>query len=155
MFKYISKILSTITPGQRLVALCVLLLSITVITIAPSIINAVTKDNEELNNKINIQRKEIKDLYSRIQELNTQIINNESECTNKLINKEKQILQVINELENDLISSKKQYNPHNYRMISDSTINTKTIVQTQPNHHKMMQKLKNLKFKLNNDIKNK
>ena len=110
---------------------------------------------EELNNKINIQRKEIKDLYSRIQELNTQIINNESECTNKLINKEKQILQVINELENDLISSKKQYNPHNYRMISDSTTNTKTIVQTQPNHHKMMQKLKNLKFKLNNDIKNK
>lgn len=155
MFKYISNILSTITPGQRLVALCVLLLSIVVITIVPNIIDATTKDNEELNNKINIQRKEIQDLYTRVKDLNTQLVNNESECTNKLINKEKQILQVINELERDLTFSKKQINVANYRMINDSTTNMSITTQTHPNHFKMMRKLKNLKLDLNKDIETK
>jgi len=155
VFKYISNILSTITPGQRLVALCVLLLSIVVITIVPNIIDATTKDNEELNNKINIQRKEIQDLYTRVKDLNTQLINNESEGTNKLINKEKQILQVINELERDLTFSKKQINVANYRMINDSTTNMSITTQTHPNHSKMMRKLKNLKLDLNKDIETK
>ena len=66
MFKYISGILGTISPGQRLVALSILLLSITLIAIGPKIVNSFTHDTEELNNKINLQKSEINDLTVRI-----------------------------------------------------------------------------------------
>ena len=62
MFKYISNILSTITPGQRLVVLCVLLLSVVIITVSPSIVDAVTKDNEELKSKVALQKTEIAEI---------------------------------------------------------------------------------------------
>ena len=84
MFKYISNILSTITPGQRLIALCVLLFSIVIITTAPKLIDATTKDTEELTNKINLQRTEIAGLSEQVQKLNEQLIANSSECTNRL-----------------------------------------------------------------------
>lgn len=157
MFKYLSNILSTITPGQRLIALCVLLLSIVIITLGPRLIDATTKDTEELTTKINLQRVEIKDLSDQIKKLNDQLVSNESECTNRLIDKERRILTVIDELERDLAPRPTVRHQANYRMIQDSTMAMMMPPppeQAQPqDNSRAIKKLKNLKLDLIKDVK--
>lgn len=165
MFKYISNILSTITPGQRLIALCFLLLSVVTITVAPKLIDATTNDTEELTTKVNLQRTEITSLSARVKELNDLLINNESECTNRLIDKEKRILSVIDELERDLAPSisprKEQLRRVNYESYEDSNTVVMRMEMPRPlepepvqmDNSKALKKLKNLKLDLTNDLK--
>ena len=156
MFKYLSNILSTITPGQRLIALCVLLLSIVIITLGPNLIDATTKDTEELTTKINLQRVEIKDLSDQIKKLNDQLVSNESECTNRLIDKERRILTVIDELERDLAPKPTVRRLESYRMIQDSTM-AMMMPPPEPaqpqDNSRAIKKLKNLKLDLIKDVK--
>jgi len=66
MFKYISEILGKFSMGQRIIALLLLLLTITIISITPSILDAFTQDNTELSEKIEKQSSEIKTLNIEI-----------------------------------------------------------------------------------------
>jgi len=155
MFKYISGILKTISPGQRLVALSVLLLSITLIAIGPKIVNSFTRDTEELNNKINLQKSEINDLTVRVKELNKQVIDNERECTNSIVAKERELLSAILEIENEFRKSETKSNTAQYRTMPDSLSNTRVITQLPPNRGKMAKMVYNLKLKVKKDIENK
>ena len=161
MFKYLSNILSTITPGQRLIALCVLLFSIVIITTAPKLIDATTKDTEELTNKINLQRTEIAGLSEQVQKLNEQLIANSSECTNRLISKQKEILTVIDALESDLAPKPQLRRESAYRRISSENDSTVMMMQmprmespepVPANNSAALKKLKNLKLNLSKDI---
>ena len=87
MLKYVSGILKTISPAQRLIALCILILAIVVMTIGPRVVDSLTKDTEELKNKVAMQKSEIVDLSTRVNELNKQVIENQRECTNSLIDR--------------------------------------------------------------------
>ena len=51
MFKYISEILSQFSKTQRVMALLMVLTTITIITIAPSLIDSITEDRTELELK--------------------------------------------------------------------------------------------------------
>jgi hypothetical protein len=99
MFKYISEILSHISIGQRLIALCVVLLSVIIISLGPSFISGMTQDNEELVNKVEVQRGEIELLTLRVNELNGIVIYNQRECTNRIVEREVEILEMIKKLE--------------------------------------------------------
>jgi uncharacterized protein YoxC len=99
MFKYIAAILKTISPAQRLIALSIVLLSITLILTGPKIVNSMTQDTEELKVKVNIQRTEITNLTVRVNELNKQVIDNQRECTNDIISKERELLAALIEIE--------------------------------------------------------
>lgn len=99
MFKYIASILKTISPAQRVIALSIVLLSITLISIGPKIVSSFTQDTEELKTKIELQRAEIADLTARVNELNKQVIDNQRECTNEIVSKEKELLTAISEIE--------------------------------------------------------
>ena len=140
-----------------MIALCVLLLSIVIITLGPRLIDATTKDTEELTTKINLQRVEIKDLSDQIKRLNDQLVSNESECTNRLIDKERRILTVIDELERDLAPRPTVRHQANYRMIQDSTMAMMMPPppeQAQPqDNSRAIKKLKNLKLDLIKDVK--
>jgi predicted RNase H-like nuclease (RuvC/YqgF family) len=99
MFKYIAAILKTISPAQRVIALSIVLLSITLISVGPKIVSSFTQDNEELKAKVELQRTEIAVLTARVNELNTQVIDNQRQCTNEIIQKERDILSIIAEIE--------------------------------------------------------
>ncbi len=99
MFKYIAAILKTISPAQRLIALSIVLLSITLILTGPKIVNSMTQDTEELKIKVEIQRTEITNLTVRVNELNKQVIDNQRECTNEIISKERELLAALVEIE--------------------------------------------------------
>ena len=95
MFKYIADIISKISVKQRLMALGIVLLSIVVISVAPKLISGLTQDNEELKLKVERQRTEIVNLSTRVNELNEQIMSNQSVCTERFVAREKEILDML------------------------------------------------------------
>ena len=163
MVKYFSEILKTISPAQRLLALCMLILAVVAITVGPKFIDSVTKDTEELTTKINAQRTEINDLTVRVNELNKQLLVNQSECTNSLIAKEKEILEIVNDIERHAFTVK-QSAPEPMQMrravftdSSGAVLETPTPTPTEtPSVNKaMIKKLRHLKTKLQADLSGK
>jgi cell division septum initiation protein DivIVA len=149
MFKYISQILSSLTPAQRILGLIMILCSVTIITLGPSLINANTTNCEDLKIRVESQNTQIIELNKRVSDLNTSILQNQSECTNRLINKEKEIYDIISEMENELQKNNKPRN--NYRLISQETdsIPTRTIETNEtPNNKKVLKMIKKVKSKL-------
>lgn len=102
MFKYISKILEQFTMSQKIVALSMLLLSITTIIIAPSLISSIILNRDELNSEIENQNIKIKELKSDIDSLEYKIRKNEKECTNQILLREEEFLQMLDQLKDDI-----------------------------------------------------
>jgi hypothetical protein len=102
MFKYISKILAQFSTPQKIVALSMLLLSIIIISIAPSIISSVTLDRDELNSEIKRQDSKIKDLKIHVDSLEYKIRKSGMECTNQIVLREEEFLEMLERLKCDL-----------------------------------------------------
>jgi hypothetical protein len=102
MFKYISKILAQFSTPQKIVALSMLLVAIIIITLAPSFIASITLDRDELNSEIKRQDNKIKNLEVNVDSLEFKIRKNGMECTNQIVLREKEFLEMLEKLKGDL-----------------------------------------------------
>lgn len=86
MFKYISEILGRFTEGQRIIALLIVLFSIILIALGPSLI----KDNDcsDVYSELDKQR-------AQLLELNKKIIDIQVDCTDERLEREKQIAKIL------------------------------------------------------------
>ena len=105
MFKYISKIIAQFSTPQKIVALSMLLLAIVIITIAPSLISSITLDRDELDSEIKKQDLKIEKLESDVDSLESSIRRNEKECTNQIVFREEEFLQMLDQLKGDIRSN--------------------------------------------------
>ena len=108
----VPNILNKFSRKQRIIALVLLLITITVISLGPSIVKGFAPDNKELQVQIKEQRAEIDSLHhalidqgDRIVDLNKKIVFNQQECTNSLAQREQEILQMITDLKKGLLHS--------------------------------------------------
>jgi molecular chaperone DnaK (HSP70) len=122
MFKYISEILAQFSTSQKIIALCLLLLSITIITLAPILI----KSDKELKNEIEIKNKKISDLEIDLYEKHSRIREEQKKCTNEILKREKEFIDMLDRLrdrakrDGDLITN--TINKESHYMILDSTV---------------------------------
>ena len=98
MFKYISEILSQFTKTQRVMALLMVLTTITIITIGPSLINSITLDRKELEDKITKQEDKINTLENLTDTLTLKIRKNQRSCTEELFNREEEFIKMLDEI---------------------------------------------------------
>lgn len=98
MFKYISEILSQFTKTQRVMALLMVLTTITIITIGPSLIDSITTDREELELKITKQTQRITSLENHIDTLDWQIRESQKSCTQEIWARENEFIQMLDEI---------------------------------------------------------
>lgn len=148
MFKYISQILNSLTPAQRILGLVFILFTITIITLGPSIINANTTNCEDLNLRVSSQNKQIIELNNRITELNNTLLSSQTECTNRLVSKQKEILDIISQMENELVKNNSSSN--HLKLISretkpDSLVSFRTLKPLKQDNNKMIKMVKKLK----------
>jgi TolA-binding protein len=108
MFNYVSQILKNFTSSQRILALLILVASIVIITLGPSFINSNTNTCDELTIRLKSQEQQIIELNQRVNELNSQVLTGQKECTDNLISKQKEIMDIINGMIKDAESSNKQ-----------------------------------------------
>jgi TolA-binding protein len=103
MFNNISDILKSFTQAQRIAALLILVFTIVLVSLGPSIIDSNTNTCDELNirllsqaTQLKAQEAQILQLTSRINTLNTDLVQGQSECTANLIQKQQEIMGLVN-----------------------------------------------------------
>lgn len=98
MFRYISEILSQFSTAQKVIALSLLLFSIVIITIAPSLIGAINLDKNELNAEIDRKDKKIDQLEKYLDSKDSLIRYGQQSCTNQIIQREKEFVTMLDAL---------------------------------------------------------
>jgi hypothetical protein len=98
MFKYISEILSQFSKTQRVMALLMVLTTITIISIGPSLIDSITEDKVELELKITKQTERITSLENHIDTLDWQIRESQKSCTQEIWARENEFIQMLDEI---------------------------------------------------------
>lgn len=98
MFKYISEILSQFTKTQRVMALLMVLTTITIITIGPSLIDSITEDRTELELKITKQTERITLLENQVDTLDSKIRESQKSCTQEIYTRENEFIQMLDEI---------------------------------------------------------
>lgn len=93
MFDQIGKILEKFTTGQRVIVLMILLVSIVLISLGPSLI--ANNDCKEPLQQIEIQRKELL-------KLNSEIIGIQTQCTNERLIREKEISDLLSTIKSEV-----------------------------------------------------
>ena len=98
MFKYISEILSQFSKTQRVMALLMVLTTITIITIGPSLIDSITTDRKELELKITKQTERITLLENHIDTLDFEIREGQKSCTQEIWARESEFIRMLDEI---------------------------------------------------------
>ena len=113
MMQYFTEILKTFSIAQRIWALIILCMSVFFITFGSDIIDALKPDPTQQNLVVQRQKKEIISLNTqmdtltlRVDNLTQEVIDGQSECSNKRIQREKEIIAQIDELQNMLRGSR-------------------------------------------------
>ena len=88
-------------------ALLILVISIVTITLGHSFINSNTNTCDELTIRLKSQEQQIVELNQRVNELNTQLLTGQKECTDNLIAKQKEIMDIVNGMIKDVELSDK------------------------------------------------
>jgi len=109
-FKEIPQILSEFSKTQKLMALILLLFTIIIITISPSIISTITLDRKDLENKIENKQGEVDNLKILLEELDSTIRTNQKNCTNEIVKRENEFLLMLKEIKREAINNEKANN---------------------------------------------
>lgn len=107
MIQYFKEILTTFSTAQRIWALIILCISVFFITFGSDIIDAITPDPEQQSLIVRRQRNVIVSLNTqldsltlRVDDLTQKVIDGQSDCSNKRIQREKEIIAQIDEIMN-------------------------------------------------------
>lgn len=121
MVKYFSSILSKFTPKQRVFVITLLLLALVVVTLGPFIIKGYRPDNLELRKRLTQIESDNVSLNKMVSTLNNTVIKNQQECTNMLIDREKDIVNQLTELEKKYSAKQPIVQDKIMSVVADST----------------------------------
>jgi hypothetical protein len=156
MFKYISEILKQFTRAQKTLALLMLLFSITIITIAPSLISALTVDCKDLKEENARNSSRIQILENQVDTLNAKIRRERNDCGDNAYQREKEFYAMLEDLRKDAKKYEESSSNKMLRMVvrrpaSDTTESPVTEIrnETSIKYPKMSDKIKDIQNKLN------
>ena len=105
----IQEILSTLTRRQRMLGLIILVVATVLIFVLPPYFKSVSPEILELKETISFQQSQIDNMNvtiivqnEKLGDLNNQIIINQQECTNRIVEREKEIMAIIDEMKSSL-----------------------------------------------------
>lgn len=156
MFKYISEILQQFNTTQRILVLFLVLASIIMITVGPSLISSTTETCDELKETVEYQktelsnrRKEIIILNDDVDTLNKKLRIQRRECRDEIIKLENELLTMIRGVERKV---SRMNNSSQIITRTDTSLTIDTIQVINPAPVQLMNDLKLMRRKVENDI---
>jgi hypothetical protein len=147
----VQQILTTLTRRQRMTGLVILVLAAITIFVLPQYFKSISPETEELKKTISFQQTQIDTLSNnllfqnrKLVDLNRQIIFNEQECTNRIVEREKEIMIIIEGMKNTL-----KYQSQTIRIRDSVLLESTPKVIFQDNSYKTLCDLEE-KIKKNN-----
>lgn len=105
----VQQILTTLTRRQRMTGLVILVIAAVLIFVLPAYFKSVSPEIVELKETISFQQSQIETLNvnivvqnEKLSDLNNQIIINQQECTNRIVEREKEIMAIIDEMKKNV-----------------------------------------------------
>lgn len=147
MFKYIGDILKQFTSTQRLIALLILLISITIIMVGPKLVESFKTDKKDYEQLVVSLRNRNMTLTTENEDLSNQILINRRECRIKLVEKENEIIDVLSKIENNL-----NRNRHLQKVTTDTFVVNDSI--TKISSVKVLEPTNNDAVNMIRDLKN-
>lgn len=105
----VQQILSTLTRRQRMTGLVILVIAAVLIFVLPPYFKSVSPEIVELKETISFQQSQIDNMNvtiivqnEKLGDLSNQIIVNQQECTNRIVEREKEIMLIIDEMKSSL-----------------------------------------------------
>jgi uncharacterized coiled-coil protein SlyX len=105
----VQQILTTLTRRQRMTGLVILVIATVLIFVLPPYFKSVSPEIVELKETISFQQSQIETLNvnivvqnEKLSDLNNQIIINQQECTNRIVEREKEIMSIIDEMKKNV-----------------------------------------------------
>jgi len=136
----VQQILTTLTRRQRMTGLVILVLAAITIFVLPQYFKSISPETEELKKTISFQQTQIDTLSNnllfqnrRLVDLNRQIIFNEQECTNRIVEREKEIMIIIEGMKNTL-----KYQSQTIRIRDSVLLESTPRVIVQDNSYKTL-----------------
>jgi hypothetical protein len=136
----VQQILTTLTRRQRMTGLIILVLAAIIIFVLPSYFKSISPETEELKKTISFQQTQIDTLSNnllfqnrKLVDLNRQIIFNEQECTNRIVEREKEIMIIIEGMKNTL-----KYQSQTIRIRDSVLLESTPRVIVQDNSYKTL-----------------
>jgi len=149
MFRYIADIIAQFSASQKIIALLLILFSITIISVSPLLI----QDKNEMIDEINKKNSKILILEKEIEDKDTKIRDGQKSCTNQIIEREKEFISMLDQLKNKALKEDNTViNQMNYESypIGDSTGNRKSSTIIIKNDMKsMIKEIDIIKGKIN------
>jgi hypothetical protein len=156
MFKYISEILQQFNTTQRILVLFLVLSSIVMITLGPSLISSRTETCDELKETVEYQktelsnrRREIINLNKDVDTLNMKLRIQRKECSDEVIKLENELLDMIRGVEHKVT---RMNNSSQIITRTDTSLTIDTIRIINPAPVQLMNDLKLMRKKVENDI---
>ena len=136
----VQQILTTLTRRQRMTGLVILVLAAITIFVLPQYFKSISPETEELKKTISFQQTQIDTLSNnllfqnrKLVDLNRQIIFNEQECTNRIVEREKEIMIIIEGMKNTL-----KYQSQTIRIRDSVLLESTPRVIVQDNSYKTL-----------------
>ena len=136
----VQQILTTLTRRQRMTGLIILVLATIIIFVLPSYFKSISPETEELKKTISFQQTQIDTLSNnllfqnrKLVDLNRQIIFSEQECTNRIVEREKEIMIIIEGMKNTL-----KYQSQTIRIRDSVLLESTPRVIVQDNSYKTL-----------------
>ena len=105
----VPQILTTLTRRQRMAGLIILMIAAVLIFVLPPYFKSVSPEIVELKETISFQQSQIDNMNvtiivqnEKLGDLSNQIIINQQECTNRIVEREKEIMAIIDEMKSSL-----------------------------------------------------
>ena len=105
----VPQILTTLTRRQRMAGLIILMIAAVLIFVLPPYFKSVSPEIVELKETISFQQSQIDNMNvtiivqnEKLGDLSNQIIINQQECTNRIVEREKEIMAIIDEMKSSI-----------------------------------------------------
>jgi uncharacterized membrane protein YhiD involved in acid resistance len=151
MFKYISEIISNISPRQRFFALVVTLFTILLLTLGNNLISAFTNSDQILENKVQRLENSNNLLSEQNRELQTIVIQSQIQCTKDITQLRQQIVDELSQIEREMNMSQRAL--QTTTILPNDTIMMSQPIRVIPTNTQAMTHLKSMKKKLQDDMK--
>jgi hypothetical protein len=160
MFKYLSEILSKFTPQQRLLALGLLLFTAVLLGLGNSIIDSVSKSDSVLEDRIKRLEVSQRILIKENDSLYNSLSNSQIQCSRDIMDVRRKILEDLGILESHMMqaSVRKESVVRNieisrYDGMDTIVMASPMIVEETPFPSQLLNEVRNLKSKIQKDIK--
>jgi len=135
MWENLSNIIAQFSKSQKILALLIIILGVIVISVTPSLIDALTRDCKDLQDDVDRYSIRIKTLEDQVDTLNIRIRRSQTECTDLVVERETKFYEMLEDLKKEAnkVEHRESYAVESIRLDTNSMVMASRPLESRNN----------------------